>query len=232
MQEKSEPILELKDVSRIYDHGTSSVTALQAINLKIPKAKLIIIKGPSGSGKTTILNIVGGLDQPSSGQIFFNGRDLNTFSDKELTLWRRKQVGFIFQNFALIQTFTAFENVELPLRITRVSWKKRQERVNECLKVVGLNKRAKHRVFELSGGEQQRVGIARALANYPAIILADEPTAEVDYQTGLRILNFFKKLVDEQGITICMVTHDPAAMDFGDLVYELVDGEIVEKEVN
>ena len=207
--------------------GSRKVRALNKVNLKIPAGKLIIIKGPSGSGKTTILNIMGGLDQPTAGEVIMEGKNLNNYSGKELTILRRQRVGFIFQSFGLIQSFTAFENVELPLRIQHLSWKKRKQITYNKLEIVGLKNRADHRIFELSGGEQQRVGIARALAIKPSLILADEPTGEVDYITGKQILELFQAMVKKEKVTICVATHDPAAMEFGDLFFEIRDGDIV-----
>ena len=225
-----EYLIQLKDVSRIYRSGSRSVEALKDINLKIPSGKLVIIKGPSGSGKTTILNIMGGLDQPSSGKVYFQEKELGQYPESELTRIRRKKIGFIFQTYGLIQSFTAFENVELPMRINHFSRKERRERAYECLKMVGLEKRADHRIFELSGGEQQRVAIARALANKPDLILADEPTGELDHNTSMKVMKLFKNL-SQGGVTICMVTHDPAVMEYGDLIYEIMDGRIINEEV-
>lgn len=223
-------LIKLEDVSRIYRSGNRHVEALKNVNLKIPAGKLVIIKGPSGSGKTTILNIMGGLDQPTSGKVFFQGKELGKYSEGELTRIRRQRIGFVFQTYGLIQSFTAFENVELPMRINHNSWKKRRERAFECLRLVGLEKRADHRIFELSGGEQQRVGIARALVNKPDLILADEPTGELDFSTSMKVMELFRKLANE-GVTICMVTHDPAVMEYGDFIYEIIDGEIINEEV-
>lgn len=225
--EKPENIVEIKDVVRTYLVDNQPVHALRGITLNIPKGKLVILKGPSGSGKTTILNIIGGLDQPTSGTVLFQGRDLTKFSERELTTWRRKQIGFVFQTSPLIQILSAFENVELALRINRVPWAEREKRTNRALEIVGLRKRASHRTFELSGGEQQRVGIARAIVTEPELILADEPTGELDFATGMQVMQLFKELVRERGITICVATHDPATMQFGDIVYELHDGEII-----
>lgn len=223
-------LIKLEDVSRIYRSGNRHVEALKNVNLKIPAGKLVIIKGPSGSGKTTILNIMGGLDQPTSGKVYFQGREIGNYSERELTRIRRKKIGFVFQTYGLIQSFTTFENVELPLRINHYSWKKRRERAYECLRLVGLEKRADHRIFELSGGEQQRVGIARALVNKPEMILADEPTGELDFATSMKVMELFRKLAGK-GVTICMVTHDPAVMEYGDLIYEIIDGQIINEEV-
>jgi len=230
IQPDSDLVIELRDVERTYYVGSEPVHALRGVSLKVPRGKLVIIKGPSGSGKTTMLNIMGGLDEPSSGQVLFNGRELNRFSGRELTEWRRRKIGFVFQSFALVQSLTAFENVELPMRIVGTPWKERLERAYRCLEIVGLRSRASHRTFELSGGEQQRVGIARALVNRPALILADEPTGEVDYATGMQIMNLFNEMVHRERVTICVATHDPAAMEFGDLAFEISDGSIVERK--
>ncbi|MFW5985342.1 MAG: ABC transporter ATP-binding protein [Halanaerobiaceae bacterium] len=209
--------------------GSRVVKALDQVSLEINQGELIIIKGPSGSGKTTMLNIMGGLDSPTSGIVYFNGQKLNSFSDKKLTKIRRENISFIFQSFGLIQSLTAFENVEVPLRIRHESWKKRRDKAYEFLDIVGLKERADHRIFELSGGEQQRVGIARALVTNPSVILADEPTGEVDYLTGRKIMELFQDMVAENNVTICVATHDPGAMDFGDRSFEIKDGQIINK---
>lgn len=223
-------LIRLEDVGRIYRTGNRSVEALKDINLKIPAGKLVIIKGPSGSGKTTVLNIMGGLDQPTTGKVYFQGKEMSKYPERDLTIIRRKKIGFIFQTYGLIQSFTAYENVELPMCINHFSSKKRREKAYECLRLVGLEKRADHRIFELSGGEQQRVGIARALVNDPELILADEPTGELDFNTSMKVMKLFKQL-SEEGVTICMVTHDPAVMEFGDIIYEIIDGRIINEEV-
>ena len=223
---KQKTILAMKNVTRVFHSGTRTVKALKGINLKLPAGKLIIIKGPSGSGKTTILNLMGGLDQPTSGKVMLEGRDLANYSEKELTQLRRHRLGIIFQSFGLIESFTAFENVELPLRINHVPWNQRVQKVKRSLSIVGLGDRGQHRIFELSGGEQQRVGIARALVNEPSLVLADEPTGEVDYATGMEIMELFQQLVEKKGVTVCVATHDPDAMEFGDLVLEIIDGEL------
>jgi putative ABC transport system ATP-binding protein len=230
MVEKSY-IVELENVWRIYEQGRRRIEALKDISIRIPAGKLVIIKGPSGSGKTTILNIMGGLDQPSSGRVFFQEKEIKDYSEQELTVLRRKKIGFVFQTYGLIQSFTAYENVELPLRINHYRWRERRDRVNKCLDLVGLSKRADHRIFELSGGEQQRVGVARALVNEPELILADEPTGELDYKMSMEIMKLFRKLVHEHKVSICMVTHDPAVMEYGDIIYEMVDGKIISEGV-
>lgn len=221
------PITRLVNVSRTYSLGGQPVYALREVNLSVPKGHFVMIRGRSGSGKTTLLNILGGLDRPTKGQVFFEDREIGHLSDRALTRWRRKEVNFIFQSFALLPTLTAYENAELPLRIKGVSGGERRRRVKECLELVGLWKRAFHRTFELSGGEQQRAGIARALATRPRLLLADEPTGELDSRTGQKVLSLFQEIVRQESITICMVTHDPNAEAFADTIYQMADGRIL-----
>lgn len=225
-QEHETVLARLVDVERVFRLGDQRVHALRGINLEIQEGTFVILRGRSGSGKTTLLNILGGLDRPTQGQVFFRDRDLGTLSERVLTKWRRREVGFVFQSFALLPSLTAYENVELPLRIVSTPRKKRRARVKECLEMVGLWTRAKHRVFELSGGEQQRVCIARALSTRPRMLLADEPTGELDTLTGHKVLGLFRDIVHHEGITVCMVTHDPGAAPFADIVHSLVDGMI------
>lgn len=226
----SQPVVALVDVYRVYKTGGTEVRALDGVNMSIPQGQLVVIKGRSGSGKTTALNMMGGLDKPTRGQVFFKGTDISTFDEKTLTRWRRKEVGFVFQSFGLLPYLTAYENVELPLKIVRQSVAERRARTEACLELVGLGKRAEHRILELSGGEQQRVGIARALVVNPSLILADEPTGELDFATSMRVMDLFRSLVDEHGVTICVVSHDPAVEEFGDKVYEMADGRVLEGE--
>jgi ABC-type lipoprotein export system ATPase subunit len=161
--------------------------------------------------------------------VLFDGRDLHSLPGDQLTGWRRKEVGFVFQSFALMPHLTALENVELPLRIAGLSWRGRRARAQECLRMVGLAKRSQHRTLELSGGEQQRVGIARAIANQPRLILADEPTGELDFETGMRVMELFREIVDRDKVTICVATHDAAAAEFGDVVFFSRDGKLAEE---
>jgi putative ABC transport system ATP-binding protein len=224
------PVVALWGVHRVYKTGNTEVRALDGVNMSIPSGWLVVIKGRSGSGKTTALNMMGGLDKPTQGQVLFKGTDISTFDEKTLTRWRRKEVGFVFQSFGLLPYLTAYENVELPLKITRKPSGERRERTEACLELVGLGKRAKHRIMELSGGEQQRVGIARALTVSPSLILADEPTGELDFATSMKVMELFRGLVDEHGVTICVVSHDPAVEEFGDKVYEMADGRVLEGE--
>jgi ABC-type lipoprotein export system ATPase subunit len=218
----------LIDIERSFKVGGVPVHALRGINLEISPGQFIVLRGRSGSGKTTLQNILGGLDKPTKGKVIVHDKDLSSFSERALTKWRRREVGFVFQSFALLPSLTAYENTELPLRITGASGRLRRARVKECLELVGLWGRAKHRTFELSGGEQQRVSIARALTTKPRMLLADEPTGELDSRTGLKILGLFQEIVRQEGISICMVTHDPNAVPFADIAYMLADGKIVE----
>jgi len=209
--------------------GGREFLALKDITLEIPTGKLTLLKGRSGSGKTTLMNILGALDQPTGGKLWFGGEDLTTMSDEERGKLRRKRVGFVFQSVALIPMMTAYENVEFALRLANIK-ENRHERVLECLKMVGLSQRADHMPQEMSGGEQQRVAIARAIAHKPDVIFADEPTAELDTNTGLHVVRIFKDLCAQEGITIVMTTHDTGLMDIGDRVYELEDGAIIHEE--
>ncbi|HEX6972085.1 MAG TPA: ABC transporter ATP-binding protein [Limnochordia bacterium] len=227
---RGEVLIALEGVERTYRVGANSVAALRGVDLSVQAGTFVILRGRSGSGKTTMLNLMGGLDRPTRGRVTFRGRDLSRMTERELTRWRRQQVGFVFQSFALIQVLTAYENVELPMRIARVRPAERARRVRECLELVGLWSRAGHRTFELSGGEQQRVSIARALANRPSVILADEPTGELDFATGRRVLDLFREIVAREGVTICMATHDPGASEFADVTYQLADGQIRREE--
>lgn len=199
---------------------------LKGVNLKIDPGTLVMLKGRSGSGKTTLLNIMGGLDLPTEGEVYFGETKINALSDAERTKIRRNQMGFIFQAFALMPLLSAWENVELSLRMAGVPRKQWKDLIEESLEMVGLLKRKDHRPYELSGGEQQRVAIARALVHKPSIILADEPTAELDSKRSMEMIETFKRLIDREGLTVCMTTHDPAIMEVADTIYEMVDGQL------
>lgn len=205
--------------------------ALKDVSVKIPEKSLTILRGKSGSGKTTLLNIIGALDAPTSGEVFFGGRNITGLSDKEREKLRRQKIGFVFQSVSLIPMMTVYENVEFALRLSNYKGD-RKKRVEECLHLVGLGKRAQHMPQELSGGEQQRVAIARAIAHAPQVLFADEPTAELDTATSLAVIKLFKDLVEKQGVTVVMTTHDMSLMDAGDVVYTLTDGSVdaVEEE--
>ncbi|MEM7029995.1 MAG: ABC transporter ATP-binding protein [Chloroflexota bacterium] len=223
-------IVEMEDVWRVYKTGSQEVQALRGVDMRLKPGEFVALMGRSGSGKTTLLNCLGGLDRPTSGVSSIFGQDLSKLNDRQLTRWRRERVGFIFQSFGLLPTLSAFENVELMLRIkgTR-GGRKRRERAEYCLDLVGLKKWMDHRPYELSGGQQQRVAIARALANEPQLILADEPTGELDTNTAHEILTFFKNLVKEEKITMLMVTHDNLSVDYVDYVLRLRDGQIMQE---
>lgn len=223
-------MIETKNVCRAFPvAGSEPFQALKDVSVKIPKKSLTILRGKSGSGKTTLLNIIGALDAPSSGEVFFDGKNITGLSDKERERLRRKDIGFVFQSVSLIPMMTVYENVEFALRLADYKGDRRK-RVEKCLHLVGLAKRMQHMPQELSGGEQQRVAIARAIAHSPQVIFADEPTAELDSATSMTVIKLFKELVAEQGITIVMTTHDMALMDAGDVVYTLEDGSVKEPE--
>lgn len=224
-----EQIIQAIGVNRYFPVPDSKpLHVLKDINLNIMEGKLTILRGRSGSGKTTLMNILGALDIASSGDVMLDKENLSKLSERKRCKIRRTKVGFIFQSVALIPTMTAFENVEYALRLAGIT-KNRKERVTECLKMVGLGARMHHMPQELSGGEQQRVAVARAIAHNPKIIFADEPTAELDTNTALQIIKIFTNLTEKEGITIVMTTHDTGLMDFGDKVYELEDGKFVER---
>ena len=227
MTEGPEPIVQTIDLERTYHLDAQEVRAVRGVNLEIYPGELVAIMGRSGSGKTTLLNLIGGLDFPSAGIVSFQGQNTATLSDGELTELRRHKIGFVFQAFALLPFLSAFENVELSLRISGMPAAQRQKRAMECLELVGLAKRAGHRTYELSGGERQRVGIARALAPRPILILADEPTGQLDSLTGLGIFRLFEELVRREGMTVVVATHDRTVEELPYLVYHLEDGRLV-----
>ena len=223
-------MIETNNVCREFPIAGGAVfQALKGISIQIPKKSLTILRGKSGSGKTTLLNIIGALDAPTSGSVVFDGRDITNISDKQREKLRREKIGFIFQSVSLIPIMTVFENVEFSLRLSGYKGDRRK-RVEECLQLVGLGKRMQHMPQELSGGEQQRVAIARAIAHEPQVIFADEPTAELDTATSHTVIRLFKDLIEKQGITIVMTTHDMSLMDAGDVVYTIEDGCLKENE--
>jgi ABC-type lipoprotein export system ATPase subunit len=219
--------VEAVDVTRVYKVGTRDVHALRGVSLRVDPGEFVAMKGRSGSGKTTLLNAIGGLDQPTSGRVLIFGQDTATMSDRVRTRWRAQQVGFIFQSFGLLPTLSAYENVELMLRIAGKGRKLRHDRTLYCLNLVGLTKWVHHRPPELSGGQQQRVAIARALANEPHLILADEPTGELDSTTGREILGLFQNICAGEDVTMLMATHDPLVDDYVDRIMQLKDGQVV-----
>ena len=221
-------ILSTKDVCRDFTTGNDIiVNALKNVSIDIEAGKLTVLRGPSGSGKTTLINILGALDNPTSGEVWFDGEDITKHQEKKRDSLRRYDMAFVFQSIALISTMTAYENVEFGLRLAKVPYAERDKRTREVMKNVGLEKRMFHRPGEMSGGEQQRTAIARAIAHKPKIVFADEPTAELDSITSLHIVKLFRELVQKEGMTIVMTTHDPSMMEVADKVYTLEDGEIV-----
>jgi putative ABC transport system ATP-binding protein len=221
------PVVETEVVTREYPMGTGVVHALRGISMRVQPGQLVAIQGRSGSGKTSLLNLIGGLDAPTSGRVWINGQEVTAMLEENLVELRRKQVGFIFQAFGLIPILTAAENVEIPLRMIAAPVTEREERVRLLLEMVGLGERSSHRPHELSGGEQQRVAIARALANGPQLLLADEPTGQLDSRTGRTIMDLVRALVRSEGVTAIVATHDPVLIDIADRLIELKDGEIV-----
>lgn len=223
----SEAILKAVGVTRRFPVvGTDDFVAVDKVSLEIPKGCLAILRGRSGSGKTTLMNMLGALDLPSDGEIFFCGEDITKWSEAKREKLRREKIGFVFQSVSLIPMMTAYENVEFALRMAGVK-NGRKERVEQCLKMVGLGSRMHHMPQEMSGGEQQRVAIARALAHRPGIIFADEPTAELDSTTAVNVMSLFKEMVEKEQVTIIMTTHDTSLMGAGDVVYELEDGKLI-----
>lgn len=225
-----EPIIATKHLCRDYISGETVVHAVQDVSLEIPANKLTILRGRSGSGKTTTINLLGALDRPTSGEIFFQGEDIAKMSETQRDQLRQTKIGFIFQSVALMSTMSAYENVEFGMRIAGVPAKERARRAQECLEMVGLSKRMRHRPQELSGGEQQRVAIARAMAHRPKVIFADEPTAALDTAMGLQVVGTFRQLIEQEDITIVMTTHDPKMMEIADVVYTLSDGGLIDEE--
>ena len=225
---KEEYIIELKGVWKIYKLGKVSVEAVRGINLNGKKGEFLAVMGPSGSGKSTSMNMIGCLDIPTKGSIFLEGDDISQMHESELAQIRGKLIGFIFQQFNLITTLTALENVMLPMAFQNIPLVERRVRAQKLLELVGLGDRASHHPNELSGGQQQRVAIARALANNPEVILADEPTGNVDSETGRRILTYLGRLNKEEGKTIVMVTHDSSIAHKAERVVHLYDGKIME----
>ena len=226
----AETLVQLDAVTKEYRNGAATVHALLDVTIEIPARELYVVQGRSGSGKTTLLNMIGGLDRPTNGRVVVDGAEVSSLSEEALVDYRRETVGFVFQSFGLIPILTAAENVEVPLRLRRVEPAERAERAHELLRIVDLADRANHRPQELSGGEQQRVAIARALANEPRLLIADEPTAQLDSGRARTIMGVLRKLVDERGVSAVVATHDPLLIGMGDVVVELRDGEVVGAE--
>jgi len=219
-------VIELQDVTRVYKIGEIETHALRGVNLTIEKGEFTTIVGPSGSGKTTMLQLMGCLDRPTGGRVHINGQDVTRLNPNKRADLRKETIGFVFQFFALIPGLTSYENVELPLLLSGARKAERRERVNELLEAVGISERARHRPDQMSGGEQQRVAIARALATHPVLVLADEPTANLDTENGRQIMEIMQRLNQETGTTFIFATHDPRVFPFARRVVELRDGRV------
>jgi len=223
--------MHLKNVSKIYGEGENRTVALQDVNLEIKRNEFVTILGPSGSGKSTLLHIIGLLDKPTSGSVLFSGKNTTSYNDDELSHFRNKKIGFVFQAFNLIPSLTAFENVEMPMIIANVGKEKRRKNVNDILKKLDVYPRASHYPNQLSGGEKQRVAVGRALANNPEIIFADEPTGNLDSKRGEEVMKIFREL-NKEGKTVVVITHDPAIAKYGKRIVRLKDSRIVSDGVN
>ena len=220
-------VVETTGLARDYPSGDGVIHAVSGIDLTVAAGQLLAVRGRSGSGKTTLLNLLGGLDRPTAGRVVVDGIEISSLTEDRLVEIRRRTIAFVFQSFGLVPILTAAENVEVPLRLVRAEPAARDRRVEELLDLVGLHERARHRPHELSGGEQQRVAIARALANRPRLLLADEPTGQLDSETGHRIMLVLRSVVRAEGITAIVATHDPMMLDVADRVVELRDGHLL-----
>jgi len=220
-------IIRAEALTRVFGAGDTAVHALTDVSLALEPGELVVLRGPSGSGKTTLLNLLGGLDRPTSGTVWLGERDLSTMSENDLVEVRRRELGYVFQSFGLIPVLSAAENVEVPLRIVGTDASARDTRVSELLALVGLGQHAEQRPAELSGGQQQRVGIARALANHPRLIIADEPTGQLDSATAATMMDLIGELVHSQGVAAIVSTHDPRMAERADRILEIHDGRLV-----
>ncbi len=226
----SEWVIEINGITKVYHMGTVEVHALRGVSMHIAPGEMLAIMGPSGSGKSTLMNILGCLDQPTSGTYLLDGEDVSTLDDDALALIRNQKVGFVFQNFNLLSRTSALENVELPLIYAGLPPRERHQRAKAMLEAVGLGQRLHHLPNELSGGQQQRVAIARALVNEPSIILADEPTGNLDSRSGQEVMGILQRLNRERGITVILVTHDPRIAGYADRILHIFDGLIERDE--
>jgi putative ABC transport system ATP-binding protein len=224
----TESMIQCRGVSKSYHKGSTVVTPLEALDLDVPKGEFLALMGPSGSGKTTLLNLLSGIDSPTSGSLVIAGIDISKLSRRDLTKWRANHVGYIFQLYHLVPVLTAFENVELPLLLSPISKKDRHARVESALSLVGLSDRMHHTPSELSGGQEQRVAIARAVVADPPLLVADEPTGDLDRDSAVRILDLMRQLTRDYGKTIVMVTHDAKAAAAADRTLHLEKGKLLE----
>ena len=226
-------IIEARNITRMFPVGDGEFYALKHVDTDIPAGKLTILKGRSGSGKTTLMNILSALDAPTEGDVSFDGQVYSEMEDAQKEQLRRKEIGFVFQAVALIPIMNAYENVDFAMRLAEpeLTAKEVDERIRETLALVGMEERMRHMPGQMSGGEQQRVAIARAVAHRPKVVFADEPTGALDTESGLRVMQLFRNLIEKEGVTIVMTTHDPNLMELGDVVYELEDGEIIDRQI-
>ena len=226
-------IIQANNIIRMFPTGAGEFYALKGVDVEIPQGKLTILKGRSGSGKTTLMNILSTLDAPTDGNVIFDGQDYTDITELEKEQLRRNEIGFVFQAVALIPIMNAYENVDFAMRLAEADLSPNEvdARIRETLALVGMEERMLHLPGQMSGGEQQRVAIARAVAHRPKVIFADEPTGALDTETGLRVMKLFRDLIEKEGVTIVMTTHDPNLMELGDVVYELEDGEIIDRQI-
>lgn len=226
-------IIEARNITRMFPVGDGEFYALKHVDIDIPAGKLTILKGRSGSGKTTLMNILSALDAPTEGDVSFDGQVYSEMEDAQKEQLRRKEIGFVFQAVALIPIMNAYENVDFAMRLAEpeLTAKEVDERIRETLALVGMEERMRHMPGQMSGGEQQRVAIARAVAHRPKVVFADEPTGALDTESGLRVMQLFRNLIEKEGVTIVITTHDPNLMELGDVVYELEDGEIIDRQI-
>lgn len=226
-------IIQANNIIRMFPTGAGEFYALKGVDVEIPQGKLTILKGRSGSGKTTLMNILSTLDAPTDGNVIFDGQDYRDITELEKEQLRRNEIGFVFQAVALIPIMNAYENVDFAMRLAEADLSPNEvdARIRETLTLVGMEERMLHLPGQMSGGEQQRVAIARAVAHRPKVIFADEPTGALDTETGLRVMKLFRDLIEKEGVTIVMTTHDPNLMELGDVVYELEDGEIIDRQI-
>jgi putative ABC transport system ATP-binding protein len=222
-------VLRAQDLTRVFGTGAGEVHALTSASLEVAAGELLVVRGPSGSGKTTLLNLLGGLDRPTSGSVWLGDSELTALGEKAVLTARRERIGYVFQSFGLVPVLSAAENVEVPLRLRRTAPAERAERVAAALDAVGLSGHAKQRPYELSGGQQQRVGIARALVADPELLLADEPTGQLDSGTAAVVMDLLARVVHERGVAAVVSTHDPELMARADRVVELHDGRVIDR---
>ena len=226
MVDSGEILVDVQGVTKIYKRGAEKLTVLDELSLAVPRGDFVALMGPSGSGKTTLLNLIGGIDRPDGGSIVIGGERIDKLGDRALAHWRARHVGFVFQMFNLLPVLTAERNVELPLLLTGMSGKQRRERAQTALSLVGLADRTRHKPAQLSGGQEQRVGIARAIVTDPELLLCDEPTGDLDRQSGDEVLDLLVALNEEQNKTIIMVTHDPLAAERARRIVHLDKGQL------